>query len=264
MAGLASINVRDLRKVFKPASGSADVIAIDRLDLKFDKGEIVAIVGTTGCGKSTFLDLLIGLESATSGKIEIGGKNPFDDFKAFRGKIGTIFQQDRLLPWRNSLDNVKLPLELLGIANAEQVRAATYWLDRLGLQRFLHAYPHELSGGMRQRVAIARAFVLRPQLLLADEAFSALDEVTAGDLRKSFIALSHEIDATAILITHQLEEAIEVGDRVIVFGKGAALLADTKAADWPASRHGELRRAIQTTLSNNVADPICAERFGSS
>jgi NitT/TauT family transport system ATP-binding protein len=232
--------------------------------LKFDKGEIVAIVGTAGCAKSTFLDLLIGLESATSGEIEIGGKNPFDDFKAFRGKVGTIFQQDRLLPWRNSLDNVKLPLELLGIANAEQVRAATYRLDRLGLQRFLHAYPHELSGGMRQRVAIARAFVLRPQLLLADEAFSALDEVTAGDLRKSFIALAHEIDATAILITHQLEEAIEVGDRVIVFGKGAALLADTKVANWPASRHGELRRAIQSTLSNNVADPIFAERLGSS
>lgn len=255
MEDVISINVRDLRKVFRPAAQSADVIAIDNLNLSFRKGDIVAIVGTTGCGKSTFLDLVIGLECATGGRIEIGGKNPFDDFMQFRGKIGTVFQQDRLLPWRSSLDNVKLPLELLGMSADEQQRAATYWLDRLGLKKFVDAYPHELSGGMRQRVSIARAFALRPEILLADEAFSALDEVTAGDLRKSFVDLAHEINATAILITHQLEEALEVGDRVLVFGKSASLLADIMMVEWPPARHPELRRAIQSTLFNNRIDP---------
>jgi NitT/TauT family transport system ATP-binding protein len=241
--------------MFNQTVSGGEVAAIDGLDLSISRGEIVAIVGKTGCGKSTFLDILIGLEHPTSGRLEIAGKTPYDDFEWFRGKIGTIFQRDHLLPWRTSLDNVCLPLELLGIAVDEQVERARTWLDKLGLARFTGAYPHELSGGMRQRVAIARAFALKPEILLADESFSALDEVTAAELRRTFSALTRESGSTALLVTHQLEEAIEVGDRILVFGRSAHVLADIDVKSWPPARHAELREAIQLTLSTNNPDP---------
>jgi NitT/TauT family transport system ATP-binding protein len=250
----AAIDIANLRKVFRQTTSGQSVVAIDKLTLRIEPGEMVAIVGQTGCGKSTLFDLLIGLEHPTDGRISIGGKTPYDDFNAFRGKIATIFQQDRLFPWRSALDNVKLPLELIGVSDDEQDKRAMDWLKRLGLEKFANAYPRELSGGMRQRVAIARAFAVQPEILLADESFSALDEVTAGELRKQFVALAREYRSTAILITHQLEEAMSVGDRIIVFGKSAALLADVRVADWAAADYPVLRAAIQNTLQANVMD----------
>lgn len=135
-----------------------------------------------------------------------------------------------------------------------QIARALGWLKRLGLENFANAYPRELSGGMRQRVAIARAFALQPEILLADESFGHLDEVTAGELRRTFVDLAREFRSTAILITHQLEEAMAVGDRIIVFGKSATLLADVNMADWPAEHRAELRQAIQNTLQENRPD----------
>jgi NitT/TauT family transport system ATP-binding protein len=249
-----AIEVKDLRKVFRQAATANAIVAIERLSLAIAPGEVIAIVGQTGCGKSTFFDLMIGLETPTEGAILIGGKTPYRDFDHFRGQIATVFQQDRLLPWRSALDNVRLPLELLGLSDADQRERARGWLKRLGLEQFADAYPHELSGGMRQRVAIARAFVVQPSILLADEAFGHLDEVTAAELRATFLALAQEFGSTAILITHQLEEAIAVGNRIVVFGKSAALLADIRVAAWPAARHGDLREAIQATLQANAPD----------
>jgi NitT/TauT family transport system ATP-binding protein len=251
----APIVVSGLRKVFRQVATGQDIVAIDRLDIRFDPHEIIAIVGQTGCGKSTFFDLMIGLQSPTAGSIEIGGKTPYGNFDEFRGRIATVFQQDRLLPWRSGIDNARLPLELLGLPEEEQKRRAMAWLTRLRLDRFAGAYPHELSGGMRQRIAIARAFAVQPQILLADEAFGHLDEVTARELRETFVTLARESGATAILITHQLEEAIAVGDRIVVFGKAAKLLADIRVADWPAAEHAGLRDAIQATLHANETDP---------
>jgi NitT/TauT family transport system ATP-binding protein len=256
----APIEVRGLRKVFRQATTGQSVIAIDRLDLRIEPREVVAIVGQTGCGKSTFFDLMIGLEQPSEGAILIGGKTPYGDFDYFRGRMATVFQQDRLLPWRSSYDNVRLPLELMGIAEAVQRERSMRWLERLGLANFIDAYPHELSGGMRQRVAIARAFVLQPDLLLADEAFGHLDEVTAGELRETFLALARETGSTAVLITHQLEEAISIGDRIIVFGKSAKLLSDIHVAQWPKSEYAVLREAIQTTLQNNQPDARLTRR----
>jgi NitT/TauT family transport system ATP-binding protein len=128
------------------------------------------------------------------------------------------------------------------------------WLKRLGLEKFANAYPRELSGGMRQRVAIARAFAVQPEILLADESFSALDEVTANELRKTFVDLAREFKSTAILITHQLEEAMAVGDRIVVFGKSATLLADIRMADWDRADYPLLREGIQNTLQANAPD----------
>ena len=252
--GPPPITVSGLRKVFWQATTGQPVVAIERLDLAIAPREVVAIVGQTGCGKSTFFDLMIGLEAPTAGTIRIGDKSPHADFDHFRGRIATVFQQDRLLPWRSALDNARLPLELIGLSEVEQRERALAWLTRLGLEQFTNAFPHELSGGMRQRVAIARAFAVQPAILLADEAFGHLDEVTAAELRETFLALARECGSTAILITHQLEEAIAVGDRIVVLGKSAALLADIHVAQWPAERYGELREAIQTTLQSNKAD----------
>jgi NitT/TauT family transport system ATP-binding protein len=249
------IEVRGLRKLFRQTTSGQEVVAIERLDLTIAPREVVAIVGQTGCGKSTFFDLMIGLEAPTEGSISIGDKTPHGDFDHFRGRIATVFQQDRLLPWRSALDNAKLPLELIGIPEAEQRERALSWLKRLGLGHFINAFPHELSGGMRQRVAIARAFAVQPDILLADEAFGHLDEVTAAELRETFLALARECGSTAILITHQLEEAIGVGDRVVVFGKSAKLLADIHVAQWPKSKYALLREAIQSTLQSNKPDP---------
>ena len=256
------IDVRGLRKVFRQTTTGQSVIAIERLDLSIAPREVVAIVGQTGCGKSTFFDLMIGLEAPTNGTIRIGDRSPHGDFDHFRGRIATVFQQDRLLPWRSALDNARLPLELIGLPEAVQRERALSWLKRLGLGNFTNAFPHELSGGMRQRVAIARAFVVQPDILLADEAFGHLDEVTAAELRETFLALARECGSTAILITHQLEEAIGVGDRIVVLGKSAKLLADIRVAGWPKSKYALLREAIQTTLQNNRPDPRLA-RIGS-
>jgi NitT/TauT family transport system ATP-binding protein len=256
--GPPPIEVRGLRKLFRQTTSGQSVVAIDRLDLTIAPKEVVAIVGQTGCGKSNFFDLAIGLDAPTEGTIRIGDKSPHSDFDHFRGRIATVFQQDRLLPWRSALDNAKLPLELIGLPEAEQRERALTWLNRLGLGQFTNAYPHELSGGMHQRVAIARTFSVQPEILLADEAFGHLDEVTAAELRETFLALARECGSTAILITHQLEEAIGVGDRIVVFGKSAKLLADIHVAQWPKSKHALLREAIQSTLQNDKPDPRLA------
>ena len=253
------IKVRGLRKIFRQTTTGQSVIAIDRLDLDISPREVVAIVGQTGCGKSTFFDLMIGLDAPTEGSIRIGDKSPHSDFDHFRGKIATVFQQDRLLPWRSALDNARLPLELISLPEPEQRKRALTWLERTGLGNFTNAYPHELSGGMRQRVAIARAFAVEPDILLADEAFGHLDEVTAAELRDTFLNLARECGSTAILITHQLEEAISVGDRIVVFGKSAKLLADIHVNQWSKNNHPLLREAIQSTLQNNDADPRLAK-----
>src|SRR5262247_4267056 len=159
-----AIAVRSLRKIFRQAATGQSVVAIEGLNLDIAPREVVAIVGQTGCGKSTFFDLMIGLEAPTEGLIHIGDRSPHADFDYFRGKIATVFQQDRLLPWRTALDNARLPLELIGLPEAEQRERALTWLNRLGLSQFTSAYPHELSGVMPQRVAIARAFAVEPDI----------------------------------------------------------------------------------------------------
>lgn len=249
------IHVRGLRKVFRQKGSGAAVVAIERLDFTVRRGEIVAIVGKTGCGKSTFFNILIGLEPPSDGRIEIGGLSPYDDFDVFRGRIGIIFQQDRLLPWRSLVDNVTLGLEIMGLDPEEQRQRAQRWLARLGLEGFLRAFPNELSGGMRQRAALARAFAVNPEILLADEAFGHLDEVTARQIRGQFFEMVRAEGKTAILVTHQLEEAIEASDRLLVFGRPATLLADLSLRAFGPEALAGLRERIQTMLQNNEPDP---------
>ncbi|MEM3386921.1 MAG: ABC transporter ATP-binding protein [Nitrososphaerales archaeon] len=248
------IKVEALRKVYVQTISSAKVVAIDNLTFNINEHEVVSIVGQTGCGKSTFLNILMGLEQPTSGKLEVDGKEPYKDFNSLKGKIGIVFQQDRLLPWRRAIDNTKIGLEVLGYTPEEQIKRASEWLTRLGLANFLNAYPSELSGGMRQRVALARALCIDPKIILLDEAFGHLDEVTASKLRKDFLELVHSTKKTAVFVTHQLDEAIEIGNRIIVFGKPAKVLADIKVEPSfkdDQSKIQRLRQEIQQILDKN-------------
>ena len=235
----------DVSKVFPRADGRGDFTAVDKLSFTIDKGEIVAVLGKTGCGKSTMFNIVAGLIEPTSGQARVIGHNPFRDFDFFRGKIGIVFQGDRLMPWRSALDNVLLGLQILDRDSKQAEEVARAWLTRLGLSGHEHDYPHALSGGMRQRVSIARAFAVDPEILLCDEPFSSLDEMTARDLRAEFVRLVRQSQKTAIFITHQINEAIEIGDRVLVFHRPARIAYEARLAETGREQaHGEIMRVL--------------------
>lgn len=245
-----NIRVEGLHKSFIHSQSRTKDVAIDQLDFEIGAGELVAIAGRTGCGKSTFLNLLLGLDRPSAGRIIVDGHIPYENFEHFRGKIAGIFQQDRLLPWRTALENAKLGLEMLNLPLGEQRDIAASWLDRVGLGDYLNAYPHELSGGMRQRVSMARAYSVNPQILVVDEAFGHLDEVTAIALRKTFSELTRNEKKTAVMVTHQLDEALDVADRILVFGRPATLLMDTMSSSWRGNMRG-LRQTIHEAIETN-------------
>lgn len=244
-----ALTVENMKKVYRHRGGE-DVVAIEDLHFTVVAGEIVAIVGRTGCGKSTFLRILLGLEAPTAGRLLVDNHEPYKSFQRLKGLIGIIFQEDRLLEWRTALDNVTLGLEILGVPTNERVERARKWLGLLGLGRFEDAYPGELSGGMRQRVALARAFTTRPKILLADEAFGHLDEVTAMQLREEFLSLVEETGSTTLFVTHQLDEAIEVGQRILVFGRPGRVLADVDCRGLSEEDRRLLKRDIQDIIGS--------------
>jgi len=222
------IRFTDVSKTFRRPDGRGDFVAVDKLSFEVGKGEIVAVLGKTGCGKSTMFNIVAGLIEPTSGSARVVGHDPFHEFAFFRGKIGIVFQNDRLMPWRSALDNVRLGLQILDSDPRQAEETARAWLTRLGLSGHENDYPHALSGGMRQRVSIARAFAVDPEILLCDEPFSALDEMTARDLRAEFVRLVRQSNKTAVFITHQINEAMEIGDRVMVFHRPARIAYETR------------------------------------
>ncbi len=205
-------------------------VAVAGLTFALRPGEIAACVGVTGAGKSTALRMVMGAIVPDRGEIRVLGHDPARDFGLLRGKIAPVFQTDRLLPWRTALENAALGLEILGVPAEERRRRAQAWLERLGLTAAASKLPHELSGGMRQRVSLARAFALDPQLLLLDEAFSHLDEVTAAGVRADFLSLARPLGTTCLLVTHSVAEAVEVADRILVFGRPARVVAEVRVA----------------------------------
>jgi NitT/TauT family transport system ATP-binding protein len=257
--GAADIKVSGLRKVFQQTATGDQVVAIDRLDFHIHSGEMVAIVGQTGCGKSTFLNLVIGLDRPSQGSITIGGRTPYDDFDHFRGILATVFQQDRLLPWRSAMDNVRLPLELLRLDRAEQTRRASVWLERLGLKGFEGAYPHELSGGMRQRAALARALARDAEVLLMDEPFGALDAMTRDMLHDELERIWQATDKTILFVTHNVREAARLADRIVVLTSRPGTVAEEFVVDLPRPRRIEdadvarLAARVTTRLRQEVA-----------
>jgi NitT/TauT family transport system ATP-binding protein len=239
------IRFDQVSKVFRRPDGG-DLVAVDQLTLEIARGEIVAVLGKTGCGKSTMFNLIAGLIEPTSGTVDVIGHDPFRDFAFFRGKVGIVFQGDRLMPWRTALANVMLGLEILDVDARKAETVARGWLERLGLGGHEDDYPHALSGGMRQRVSIARAFAVEPELLLCDEPFSSLDEMTARDLRAEFVRLVRANNKTAVFITHQIGEAMEIGDRVLVCHRPARIAFEARMTD--AARDAERERIRQKIL----------------
>jgi NitT/TauT family transport system ATP-binding protein len=243
------IRFKDVSKTFRRPDGRGDFVAVDRLSFEITKGEIVAVLGKTGCGKSTMFNIVAGLIEPTTGEARVVGHDPFREFDFFRGKIGIVFQNDRLMPWRSALDNVRLGLQILNNDPAQANDTARRWLTRLGLASHETDYPHALSGGMRQRVSIARAFAVDPEILLCDEPFSSLDEMTARDLRTEFVRLVRQSNKTAVFITHQINEAMEIGDRVLVFHRPAriayeALLDAATSEDDRRRMHEDIMRVL--------------------
>lgn len=247
---MSVIRFSDVGKIYD-AEGGGVVTALDGLDLAIEAGEYVGILGRSGCGKSTAVGLVLGLIESTSGVVDVLGVDPARSFAALRGRIGCIFQGDRLLPWRTAQANVALPLELAGVDSPERDQRAGRWLSALGLGGFEQAFPNQLSGGMRQRVAIARAMVAEPEILVADEAFSALDAVTVRDLRAEFRRIAKEQKQTVVHITHSIDEAIEVSDRILVFGKPGRVVAEFRNVEGNPPPRSAILAALEgeTTLA---------------
>jgi NitT/TauT family transport system ATP-binding protein len=222
----AAIHLDHVSKVFGKEGSKGAYRAVDDLNLEVRPGQMLAILGKTGCGKSTIFNMIAGLTEPTGGTVRVDGRDPFAEFDWFRGRIAIVFQNDRLLPWRSAIHNVELGLEMLDVAPAERRQTAQLWLSKLGLSGHEHDFPHALSGGMRQRVSIARAFATNANILLCDEPFSALDESTAARLRAEFVRLVKENGKTAVFITHSISEALDIGDRIVVLKRPAMIAYD--------------------------------------
>ncbi|GAA4550293.1 ABC transporter ATP-binding protein [Pseudonocardia xishanensis] len=212
-----------------------DVVAVDGLDFAVRRGERVAVLGQTGAGKSTLMNLLIGALAPTSGSVRVAGLDPVEDWSAMQGKIAIAFQGPRLLPWRTATGNVAVGLQVLGVGREQRTTKAKDWLRRVNLGDALDRFPSQLSGGMRQRVALARAFAVEPEVLLLDESFSALDEVTASRLRADFLRVAEEARTTSVIVTHSIQEAFELGHRVVVLRKPAVVAHVYTSADHDLS-----------------------------
>ncbi len=197
------LEVKNLKKSYYSSSG--EVEAIENFSFCFEEGEFVSIVGPSGCGKSTLLSIIANLENKTSGSLTSNNK-----------KIGYMFQQDALFPWRNVLKNCLLSLEIKNEVNKPKINKIINLLDKYGLHDFIYKYPNELSGGMRQRVALIRTLASNPDILLLDEPFSALDYQTRLELSDDLYKIIKNENKTAIMVTHDIAEAISLSDKIII------------------------------------------------
>jgi NitT/TauT family transport system ATP-binding protein len=225
------IEVSRLGKDF--SAGRAHLRALADVSFSVEEGRFVTLVGPSGCGKSTLLQILAGLLAATSGEVRIDGERVCAPMP---GKIGMVFQDPTLLPWKTALANVEFPLDLRGVDRAARRTRCSALLELVGLSEFAQHYPHELSGGMRQRVAIARGLAQDPRLILMDEPFAALDEQTRTRMGHDLLEIWERTGKTVFFITHSLAEAIYLSDLVLVMSPRPGRIIDTIAIDFPRPR----------------------------
>ena len=229
------VQLRRIRRAFLTAA-EGRVEAVADVSLAIESGEFVALLGPSGSGKSTLLRLVAGLDRPDAGTIELAGAE-----SSGRPAIGFVFQDAHLLPWRDVQGNVELPLELLGWESSARRDAARDAIARVGLADAIRRFPAQLSGGMRMRVSLARALVTRPRLLLLDEPFAALDEITRQQLDEDLRALWAQAGITVLFVTHSTAEAVFLAERAIVLTSRPARVALDRAIDLPAERTAALR-----------------------
>jgi len=218
-------------------SGDEEVEAVAGIDLEVAPGSFLALLGPSGCGKSTLLRIVAGLDRQDAGEVQLDPSSGARD----RSRLAYVFQDAHLLPWRDVLDNVALPLELLGRPQTAARGEARAAIEQVGLGEALHRHPAQLSGGMRMRVSLARALVTRPSLLLLDEPFAALDEITRHALDDQLRALWAESGLTVLFVTHSIAEAAFLAERAVVLSPRPARIVLDAVLDLPAERSDALR-----------------------
>lgn len=219
------------------------VTAVQDVSLEIARGEFVSIIGPSGCGKSTLFNILGGLVGGYEGRVSVAGETISGPHPA----IGMVFQEESTFPWRTVIDNVAFPLEIKGVEKSERHAVARRFIDMVGLNGFERRYPSELSGGMRQRVAIARTLVFEPKILLMDEPFAALDEQTRLLLGDKVLTIQQELRQTTLLITHNITEAVQLSDRVVIM----------------TFRPGKIKRIVDIRLPRpRTGDVVGSDAFG--
>jgi len=260
--GAPKIGARNVSKHYPTAEGT--MVALEDFSLDVADGEFVCIVGPSGCGKSTFLRMLAGLEDLSLGSIEIRPGTV-----AGKPLNSVVFQEYAIFPWKTVADNVAFGLEMRGIGRKERQDTARYWLDRVGLSKFAGYYPHQISGGMKQRVSIIRALANDPEVLLMDEPLGALDAQTRVVLQEELLRIWEETRKTVVYITHSLDEAVLLGDRVILMSAQPGRHLATFEIDLPrprsiattnTPRFAEYRAQIWEMLSAEVTRAMEAQQ----
>ncbi len=213
----AAVSLHEMAITFQLGGGAA-YQAVKSIDLSVAPGEFVAIVGPTGCGKSTLLNAAAGLLAPSAGRVDVQG----GPLAGLNGRAGYLFQADALMPWKTALDNVAVALEPKGIGRREALDRAAAWLTRVGLKTFVGSYPHMMSGGQRKRVALAQVLIRDPEILLMDEPFGPLDAQTRQIMGNLLLDLWAQDKKAVMFVTHDLEEAIALSDRVVVMSAGPA------------------------------------------
>ena len=237
----AILTVDDIVKRFETPDGV--LTAIDHVSLSVAPGEFVGVIGPSGCGKSTLFNIIGGLLDGYDGTVKVAGERVRGPHPA----IGMIFQEESTFPWRNVLDNVAFPLEIAGLPRAERYDRARHFVKLVGLDGFERRYPAELSGGMRQRVSMARTLAAQPKILLMDEPFAALDEQTRLLLGDKVLQIQQQLKQTTLLITHNITEAVQLSDRIVVM----------------TYRPGKVKRMVEIKLPRpRSSEIVSSEAFG--
>ncbi|OMF29119.1 ABC transporter [Paenibacillus sp. FSL H8-0548] len=248
-----AIQVQNITKSFLDAEGD-DINVLAGITMEIRHQEFVSVVGPSGCGKSTIFNIIAGLLEPTSGKVLVDG----DEIGRKTGHVGYMMQRDLLLPWRTILDNVTLGLEVKGLSKKDRHEIAMTYLVRYGLDSFAKSYPSTLSGGMRQRVALIRTLVTQPDIILLDEPFSALDYQTRLVLEDEILSILKNEGKTGVLITHDIEEAISVSDRIFVMSKRPTYVKKTYEVGL-AAEHGSAMKARTDTKFKQFFESIWSE-----
>ncbi len=235
------ITVRNVNKTY-----SNGMVALDDISFDVKEGQFVSLVGPSGCGKSTLLRIVAGLGAITAGEVLVEGLLPKDARKE-RADTAFVFQDANLMPWRSVLGNVELPLELRGQGREERHKSALKAIETVGLKDVVQAYPRELSGGMRMRVSLARALSAAPRLLLMDEPFGALDEITRQRLNGELLTLCALAGWTVVFVTHNVFEAVFLSSRILVMSQRPGRIVADVPVDLPYPRHASVRTTPEYT-----------------